>query len=141
MARPRKSSPRREDRAGNRQRPPARQTPRRKLAIVDAKRLARTIQGVELATHPAFLEKVRHHAAQVATKKSGPENWFAKFQQVAPDLAAELHQAAIDWFQRGETYQHFQGLRTTFHAFVTSTYTTVGYQAFCRWLDTVEESQ
>ena len=70
MARPRKSSPLREDRAGNRQRPPARQTPRRKLAIVDAKRLARTIQGVELATNPAFLESARKHAA---TKQLAPK--------------------------------------------------------------------
>jgi len=43
---------------------------RRKLAIVDAKRLARTIQGVELATNPAFLESARKHAA---TKQPPPK--------------------------------------------------------------------
>jgi hypothetical protein len=142
MARARKPSPPlKKDRAGNRQRPPARQTSRRKLAISDAKRLARTIQGVELASNPDFLAKVRQHAATTAAKKTGPENWFVKFQQVSPNLAAELHQAAIDWCNRGETFMQFCGLRTTFHAFVTSTYTAVGYQAFCRWLDTVEAAQ
>jgi len=141
MARPRKSSPLREDRAGNRQRPPARQTPRRKLAIVDAKRLARTIQGVKLASNPDFLTKARQHAATTAAKKPGPKNWFVKFQTSSPKLAAELHQAAINWSRNGELYKDFRGVLTTFHAFVTSTYTTVGYQAFCRWLDTVEESQ
>jgi hypothetical protein len=70
--RARKSSPLREDRAGNRQRPPARRTPRRKLAIVDAKRLARTIQGVELATNPAFLESARKHAATKPPPKTDP---------------------------------------------------------------------
>jgi len=68
--RARRASPLRDDRAANRQRPPARQTPRRKLAIVDAKRLARTIQGVELATNPAFLESARKHAA---TKQLAPK--------------------------------------------------------------------
>jgi hypothetical protein len=116
-----------------------RRTVRRKLAVVE--RLADTIQGVKLASNPDFLAKVRQHAATTAAKKTGPENWFVKFQQVAPDLAAELHQAAIDWCNRGETFMQFCGLRTTFHAFVTSTYTAVGYQAFCRWLDTVEAAQ
>jgi transcriptional regulator of met regulon len=60
----------RDDRAANRQRPPAQQTPRRKLAIVDAKRLAQTIQGVELATNPALLESARKHAA---TKQPPPK--------------------------------------------------------------------
>jgi transcriptional regulator of met regulon len=43
---------------------------RRKLAIVDAKRLARTIEGVELATNPALLESARKHAA---TKQPAPK--------------------------------------------------------------------
>lgn len=137
--RPRKPSPLKPDRAGNRERPPARGTARKKLAIVE--RLANTIEGVKLASNPNFLAKVRQHAATIAAKKTGPENWFTKFQRIAPDMAAELHQAAIDWCQRGETYQQFEGVRTTFHQFVTSTYTAVGYQAFGRWLDSVEKSQ
>lgn len=116
-----------------------RQATRRKLAIVGD--LAATIHGVKIASHGGFLVKVREHAAKATMKPPGPKNWYQKFAETDPAAAQELYQAAVDWSERGEVYQQFRGRMTSFHEFVVCTYSQVGYQAFCRWLETVRAEQ
>lgn len=131
--RPRRPSPRHSpERAARRA---DRQATRRKLAVVGD--LAATIHGVKIASYGGFMAKVREHAAKASAKPPGPRNWYEKFAETDPAAAAELYEAAIDWSGRGEVYQQFCGRLTSFHKFVVCTYTQVGYQAFCRWLESV----
>jgi hypothetical protein len=127
MARPRKSSPLRDDRAANRQRPPARQTVRRKLAIV--KRLTAETESI--------MARARESASKYAPPP--PETWWTRFEAKHPDQAAELREVVVDWIRGGEMREAYPTL-SHLHRFVDHEVTRVDRQAFSKWLAKIEAS-
>jgi GTP1/Obg family GTP-binding protein len=119
----RPSPPLKPDRAGNRERPPA----RKKLAIV-AELQQRT-------------NEIMARARETASKYAAPdrETWFTRFAAKHPDLAADLTQVVVDWLQDGEMRQSYPTL-SHLHRFVDHEVTRVERQAFAKWLAKIEAS-